>query len=73
MARTLMTATRVIYPDRSEAIFVIVSELVVADATDSEIASVLIINPHFVEKHGDNLAMVEREIVCIRSKVEAGQ
>ena len=72
-ARTLMAATRVLYPDRSEAIFIIVSELITAGAADPEIASVLIINPHFVEKHGHDLAMAEREIVSIRSKMEAGR
>lgn len=72
-ARTLMTAPRVIYPDRSEAIFIIVSELITKGATDSDIASILMVNPHFVEKHGHDLAIAEREIVCIRSKVEAGQ
>ena len=68
-ARALMTAKRIIYPDRSEAIFVITSELVRVGASNAEIASVLLINPHFVEKHGNNLAMAEREIVCIRAKV----
>jgi hypothetical protein len=72
-ARILMTAERVIYPDRSEAIFVIVSELVRVGASDAAIASVLLVNPHFVEKHGNDLAMAKREIVCIRAKVEAGR
>ena len=67
--RTLMEAKRVIYPDRSEAIYVIVSDLVTAGAENDEIGRILLSNPHFLEKHGFNIAMVEREIVTIRAKV----
>ncbi len=68
-ARSLMEAQRVIYPDRSEAIYVITSELICAGADNDEIARVLLDNPHFVEKHGANLAMAEREILTIRAKL----
>lgn len=68
-ARSLMEAQRVIYPDRSEAIYVITSELICAGAENDEIACVLLDNPHFVEKHGANLAMAEREILTIRAKL----
>lgn len=68
-ARSLMEARRVIYPDRSEAIYVIASELICAGADNDEIACVLLDNPHFVEKHGANLAMAEREIFTIRAKL----
>ncbi|KUR79066.1 hypothetical protein AQZ49_06540 [Novosphingobium sp. FSW06-99] len=72
-ARTLTMATRAIYPDRSDAIFIIVSAFVLAGATDAEIVCVILANPHFLEKHGDNQPMAEREVVTIRAKVEAGR
>lgn len=68
-ARTLMEAKRQIYPDRSEAIYVIVSELVAAGAEDDQIGCVMLSNPHFLEKHGDDWVMAEREIVTIRAKL----
>lgn len=68
-ARSLMEAKRIIYPDRSDAIYVITSELIGAGTEDDEIACVLLDNPHFVEKHGANLAMAEREILTIRAKL----
>ncbi|HEY9090636.1 DNA-primase RepB domain-containing protein [Parasphingorhabdus sp.] len=68
-ARTLMEANRVIYPDRSAAIYVIVSDLVIAKAENDEIGCILISNPHFLEKHGSNIAMAEREILTIRAKM----
>ncbi len=70
-ARNLMEADRVIFPDRSHAIYVVVSSLVEAQATDVEIASVLLVNPHFLQKHGANAAIAEREILSIRAKFGA--
>lgn len=68
-ARSLMDAQRVIYPDRSEAIYVITSYLIGAGAENDEIACVLLDNPHFVEKHGANFAIAAREILTIRAKL----
>lgn len=72
-ARTLMNAQRVIYPDRSEAIYVIVLEMINAGAENDEIGCTLLANPHFLDKHGDNEAMAEREILTIRAKLGGDQ
>jgi hypothetical protein len=68
-----MEASRVIYPDRSKAIFIMVSDLVTRGASDAEIVAMLLDNPHFLSKHGNDVSMAEREVVHIRAKVEAGQ
>jgi len=72
-ARSLMEAKRIIYPDRSVAIYVITSELIRAGSENDEIACVLLDNPHFVEKHGANLVITEREILTIRAKLGVEQ
>lgn len=72
-ARTLVTCDRMTYPDRSGAIYMIVSAFIKAGATDSQIAAVLISNLYFLDKHGPDVNIAEREIVRIRSKMEAGR
>ncbi|WP_301751148.1 DNA-primase RepB domain-containing protein [uncultured Erythrobacter sp.] len=72
-ARTLMTAKRMMMADRSKAIFMIISGLVQAKATDSEIAAVLLVNVYFLDKHGPDIDVAEQEIARVRAKLEAGQ
>ena len=72
-AGTLMTATRVIRPDRSGAVYLIVVGLLQAGAQDAEIAAVLLANPYFTSKWGGDLAKAEDQILRIRSRWVAGQ
>lgn len=71
-ARSVMVAKRVIYPDKSEAVFAIANEMMRLDATDDEVACVLWVNPHFIERR-QSVRELGREIARIRSKREAGQ
>lgn len=70
-ARTLVTSDRMTHPDRSAAIYMIVSAFIQSGATDSEIATVLVSNVYFLSKHGPDLEIAEQEIGRIRSKLEA--
>lgn len=72
-AGTLMMAKRATYGDRSKAIFIIILALIGAEATDSEIAAVLLANVYFLSRHGPDLDVAEQEIARIRAKVEADQ
>lgn len=70
-ARTLVTGDRMTYPDRSAAIYVIVSAFIKAGATNSQVAAVLLSNIYFLDKHGPDLEIAKQEIGRIRAKVEA--
>lgn len=72
-ARSLVTSDRMTYPDRSAAIYIIVSAFIKAGATDSELAIVLLSNLYFLDKHGPDVNIAEQEIVRIRSKMESGR
>lgn len=72
-AGTLMTATRVMRPDRSGAVYLIVMGMIAAGAQDAEIAAVLLVNPYFTSKWGSDLAKAEDQIVRIRARREAGR
>ena len=72
-AGTLMTATRIMRPDRSGAVYLIVVGMVEAGAEDSEIAAVLLMNPYFNSKWGADLAKAEDQILRIRARLEAGR
>lgn len=72
-ARSLVTCDRMTYPDRSAAIFIIVSAFIKAGATDSQIGAVLLSNIYFLDKHGPDLEIAKQEIARIRSKRESGQ
>ena len=71
--RHLLTAVRVLRGDRSKRVFQIVAELVAVGASDDEIASVLWVNPYFLDKWGRDVAALERQIHRIRALVEADQ
>ncbi|WP_460988004.1 DNA-primase RepB domain-containing protein [Sphingobium sp. TomTYG75] len=72
-AGALMTATRVMRPDRSGAVYLIVVGMIEAGAEDSEIAAVLLMNPYFNSKWGTDLVKAEDQILRIRARLEAGQ
>lgn len=72
-AGTLMSAKRVIHPDRSAAVASVIAKLVELGAADDEIASVLWVNVYFNAKWPDNRQELERQIVKIRGDVEAGR
>lgn len=72
-AGTLMTATRVMRPDRSGAVYLIVVGMIEAGAEDSEIAAVLLVNPYFNSKWGADLAKAEDQTFRIRARLEGGQ
>lgn len=60
-------------PDRSKRVFQIVAALVDAGADDDQIASILWVNPYFVEKWGQDVAAIEAEIGRIRGRRESGR
>ena len=70
-AGTLMTAKRVMRGDRSGAVYLIVIGMIDAGAGDSEIAAVLLVNPYFTSKWGNDLAKAQDQIVRIRARWEA--
>lgn len=72
-AGTLMSAKRIIHPDRSAAVASIIAKLIELGAADDEIASVLWVNVYFNAKWPDNRQELERQIVKIRGDVEAGR
>lgn len=69
-AGSLMMANRVMRPDRSGAVFCIVSGLIDAGASDTEIAAALLVNPYFTSKWGTDIAKAEEQIARIRLRVE---
>lgn len=72
-AGTLMTATRVMRPDRSGAVYLIVIGMIEAGADDCEIAAVLLVNPYFNSKWGTDLDNAEEQILRIRARLEGGR
>lgn len=68
-AGALMTARRVLGEDRSRAVFQIVVGLIDAGAPDADIVTVLLANPYFLSKWGDDLAKAEAEVVRIRARI----
>lgn len=68
-----MTATRVMRPHRSGAVYLIVVGMIEAGAEDSEIAAVLLVNPYFTSKWGAGLAKAEDQIFRIRARLEGGR
>lgn len=72
-AGTLMTAKRVMRGDRSGAVFLIAAKMIEVGALDDEIACVLLANPYFVSKWGDDLAEAHRQISRIRTQTETGR
>lgn len=72
-AGTLMTAKRVMRGDRSGAVYSIIVGLIAAGASDAEIMAVLLVNPYFTDKWGDDFAKAEDQIARIRAKWEASQ
>lgn len=72
-AGTFMSAKRVVHPDRSAAVASVIAKLVRLGADNDEIASVLWFNVYFNAKWPNNGQELERQIVKIRSDVEAGR
>jgi len=68
-ARTVIRHNRVLAPDRSKWIFLMVTELHEAGATLDEIASVVWGSPYFRDKYGDNLNALERQVSNIIAKI----
>jgi hypothetical protein len=73
VAGTLMMATRMTHKDRSAAVACIIAKLVELGADNDEIACVLWVNVYFNAKWEGNLAELGRQIVKIRTDVEAGR
>jgi len=71
--RSLLIADRVIFPDKSNALYAMITELVRLAATNDEIASVLRENPHFTHRDGMTLDDLCADILRIRAKWETGQ
>lgn len=72
-AGTFMRAQRVVYHDRSAAVGSVIAKLVELGADNDEIASIVWVNVYFNAKWPGDLRELERQIVKIRSDVEAGR
>lgn len=72
-AGTLMTAKRVTRGDRSGAVYLIVLGMIKAGAEDSDIAAVLLVNPYFTSKWGNDLEAAQNQILRIRARWERDQ
>lgn len=70
--RAMLTADRVLYPDKSDALYAMISNLVRLDASNDEIAAALRDNPHFTERENMSLDDLCADILRIRAKREAG-
>jgi hypothetical protein len=70
-AGTLMTAKRVLRPDRSGAVFSIVAGMIAAGARDFEIVAVLVVNPYFISKWGTDVVAAEDQVARIRTRLDA--
>jgi hypothetical protein len=68
-AGTLMTAKRVLRPDRSGAVFSIVAGMIAAGARDFEIVAVLLVNPYFISKWGTDVGAAEDQVTRIRARL----
>ena len=71
-ARSAMEARRIIWHDKSEAVFAIACERIKQRATDDEVGCVLWDNPHFVRR-GQNIKNLEAEIARARAKTQVTQ
>lgn len=69
-AGALMTASRVLRSDRSGAVFQIVAALIRLGAPDRDIVTVLVANPYFIDKWGEDRGRAELEVAKIRSRLE---
>ena len=70
VAGSLMMARKVMRADRSGAVYLIIAALVVkAGANNDEIACVLLDNPYFTSKWGEDVEEAERQIVKIRAEL----
>lgn len=68
-AGALMTARSALGEDRSRAVFQIVAGLIDVGAADADIVTVLLANPYFLAKWGDDLAKAEAEVERIRARI----
>jgi hypothetical protein len=68
-AGTLMTAKRVLRPDRSGAVFSIVAGMIAAGARNFEIVAVLLVNPYFISKWGSDVGAAEDQVARIRARL----
>lgn len=71
--RSLLTAGQVLFPDKSNALYAMITELVDLAATNDEIAAGLRENPHFIHRDGMTLDDLCTDILRIRAKREAGR
>lgn len=71
--RKMLTANRVLFPDKSNALYAMIAEFVSLSATNNEIAAALRENPHFLNREGMTLDDLCTDIIRIRAKQEAGQ
>lgn len=55
--------------DRSKCIYEIVADLLSVGATPEEVITVLIANPYFISKYGNNLRKAETEVLRIAAKL----
>lgn len=72
-AGALMVASRAFGTDRSGAVFQIVSGMIHAGAANSDIVTVLLVNPYFLSKWGADFARAEHEVETIRARLECGR
>lgn len=68
-ARTVIRHDRVMAPDRSKWIFVMVTELFEAGAATDEIACVVWGSPYFLDKYGENQKALKRQVSNIIGKI----
>lgn len=71
--RAMLTADRVTFPDKSNALYAMITELVDLTATNDEIAAALRDNPHFIHRDGMALDALCADILRIRAKREGGR
>lgn len=72
-AGALMMAQSVLGRDRSRAVYQIVASLISLGAADADIVTVLLANPYFLAKWGDDLAKAEAEVERIRARMGGAQ
>lgn len=72
-AGTLMTAKRVMRGDRSGAVFLIAAKMIEVGASDDEIACVLLANPYFVDKWGNDSGKAQDQIAQVHARKGAGR
>ncbi len=69
MPRVLLGHDKVLYPDKSDAIFAMVAGLIEAGAKRREIATAVWNSVYFINKHGRNRPALEAELTRIIDKV----